>query len=226
MVDSEIGRYAVIVTHNRHELLRRCVDHMIHQVDFILIIDNASNPPVDEWEYPGRAKVVFRALQPPNLSLFWNEGLRYVKELAGARQHIAWDVAILNDDAAPPPGWFITVSDAMRKHGCHAGCSSGTGSVEHVQVHGPEAIPSVSTRLTGWAFILRGESDLRADCTMQWWCGDDDLSMQARKMGGLVTVGGLPVPNDLADTTTVGVLAEQSAKDVQRFVDKWGLRPW
>jgi hypothetical protein len=86
---------------------------------------------------------------------------------------------------------------------------------------------SVLTRLAGWAFILRGEWEgARLDEQFRWWCGDDDISLRARQGGGLVHVGGLHVPNEHADQSTTGVLAGQTALDMQAFVDKHGRRPW
>ena len=92
--------------------------------------------------------------------------------------------------------------------------------------HREDAPCAIETRLTGWAFVLRGEAGLRLDERFRWWCGEDDVSMRARRAGGLVHVGGYPVPNTGANSSTVGVLAEQAAKDMQTFVDKWGVRPW
>lgn len=216
------GKYAVIATRNRPDELQRCIDAIQHQVDMLMVIDNGSDPiaaPV------GIHCVIQRcSMQPPNLSMMWNIGLRYFDQVARTRRHDEWDVAILNDDAIPPPGWFIVVADAMRKYDGYAACSGGTGN--DPVVYGPEAPAAVYTRVQGWAFILRGESELRADEGFPWWCGDDDLSMQARLKGGLVVVPGIDVPNTLANSTTVGPLLEQSALDMQRFVDKWGVRPW
>jgi glycosyltransferase involved in cell wall biosynthesis len=222
---SDPGRYALIVTYNRPQLLVRCVEAIRDQVDLIMIVDNSTEDLIRKDRIGAHVMVMRYQMQPPNLSLFWNMGLRAIEHTAHTRGQKEWDVAVLNDDAIPPPGWFVVVSDAIRKHNAVAGCSGGPTGSDPV-VYGPEAQPAVHTRLAGWAFVLRGEHALRADERFKWWCGDDDLSMQARNAGGLVVVPGMGVPNTEADSTTVGTLMTQSAIDMQSFVDKWGKRPW
>jgi hypothetical protein len=226
-----IPRYAVIATHNRPAELARAVAALAPQCPLIIVIDNASEPPAMPV-VPGAIIHMMRDdEQPPNLSRLWNLGLDEAARLAGAWDLVdesgAYDVAIVNDDAVPPPGWFDELSGAMRKWGATAASSTpfehGAG---YVEMHGPGATPGVHNRLTGWAFVLRGEAGLRFDESMRWWCGDDDVSMQARRAGGLVHVGGYPVPNTGANSSTVGMLAEQAARDMQTFVDKWKCRPW
>jgi len=223
---SDHGSYAIIPTHNRPDHVVQCVAAIQPQVDLIQVIDNASDPPVTRSMFgnPTTMLLTRHMMQPPNLSALWNIGIRAIEQVAFGRRQETWDVAILNDDAIPPPGWFIMVSDAMRKFDGVAACSGGIG--REPVVYGPEAPPAIHTRLQGWAFMLRGERGLKADEMFRWWCGDDDLSMQARNGGGLVTVPGLEVPNLLADSTTTGVLQEQSARDMAFFVQKWGVRPW
>lgn len=220
------GSYAVVVTHSRPELLVRCVNALQPQVDLIQLIDNASDPPVTKsgFSFPMSVFLMRNMMQPPNLSALWNIGLRAVEQVAFARREETWDVAVFNDDAVAPPGWFVVVSDAMRKFDGVAACSGGVGN--DPVVYGSGVTPAVHNRLQGWAFMLRGEKKIRADEMFRWWCGDDDLSMVARNGGGLVVVPGLHVPNFLENTTTTGVLLDQSARDMEFFVQKWGIRPW
>jgi GT2 family glycosyltransferase len=218
------ARFAVVVTHNRPTELGRCLAAISPQVLQVLVVDNASDPPA---EAPAglRNVVVVRDLeQPPNLSRLWNAGLDAVEKYRPEAVDV-WDVAVLNDDAEPPEGWMAAVAGGIRATGAAAGCSVGARHPATV-VHGPQAPANTGTRLHGWAFVIRGETGLRADERLRWWCGDDDLSAKARQAGGLVHVPGFPVPNYHADTTTVGVLAEQAGRDMQTFVDLWGHRPW
>jgi glycosyltransferase involved in cell wall biosynthesis len=218
-----VPRFAVIPTHDRPRELIRCLESLYPQSDFIVVIDNACEPRVSSYVRVPKVRVFRSDEQPPNLSELWNIGIKmsheYTQRDLNARD---WDVAIINDDAVLPPTWWDDVSNAMRQYGAQAGCMNGNLPT---MIHGPNAVPSVATRLTGWAFMLRGESGIHADERFRWWCGDDDISMQARKMSGLVVVPGT-VENTLANTTTVGELAAQSARDMQSFVDKWGVRPW
>lgn len=220
-------RYAVVPTHNRPAELVRLLESVEGQVDQVLVIDNASDPVFQiPAKYHHWVDMHSDPEQPPNLSRLWNNGLRWIEHLEAEVGGTEWDVAILNDDAIVPPGWFDAVGITMREQHAAAGCSCDRRAPGTMFHFGPEMKPSQDTRLTGWAFMLRGELKLRADERFRWLCGDDDLSAQARRAGGIIKVGGFPVQNTLADTSTHGELAIQGAKDMQSFVDKWGERPW
>jgi hypothetical protein len=215
-------RFAVIPTHDRHEMLDNCMEAIGPQVERIFVIDNASNPPVRGRR---QAAVIIRdSQQPPNLSRLWNIGLAAVSLYARVMQYEEWDVAILNDDALPYEGWMESVCAGIRSGTALAGCTMPGVPAPITYDH--NAYPGVSNRVTGWAFVLRGESGIRFDEQFEWWCGDDDISEYARCNGGLVVVPGPEVPNLLANSTTVGANLAQSAIDMQRYVDKHGRRPW
>ena len=132
---------------------------------------------------------------------------------------------MLNDDAVPPPGWWDAVSGAMGDTGCAAGFSDIWGTL-HAPRPMTRADGDIMTRMCGWAFMLRGEVGLRLDERFRWWWGDTDLDWRAREAGGVVMVPGYPVGNTLANTSTVGALAEQAGRDRAAFIEKWGYAPW
>lgn len=212
----------MITTRNRHEYLENCVRSLLSQADTILVIDNKSEPSIRHL--PIAATIIDYHVFPPNISQMWNIGIKWTQLCAQIRRIEHWDVAIFNDDTEVPPGWMVVLSDTMRRMGAAAACSGSAGP--DPVLYGPDLTPGVWNRLTGWAFMIRGESGLELDEDFAWWCGDDDLSMRARQQGGIVRVPGLHVPNFLADSTTNGMLAEQAAKDMAHFVKKWGVRPW
>jgi hypothetical protein len=235
-----IPRGAVVATHNRPMELLRCVEALAPQVDVIVVVDNASDPPVESpRRIPSgsvrhvdidttRVQVLRDLEQPPNLSRLWNLGLDWLADYFAGGDVEGYDVAVVNDDATVPAGWFDALSAAMHDIGADAASHDPFGRVPPGQ---SMLIPrssemSVLNRLAGWAFVLRGEWDgARFDETFRWWCGDDDISYRARGKG-FVLVGGLHVPNEHANQSTTGVLAEQTALDMQAFVDKHGRRPW
>lgn len=80
--------------------------------------------------------------------------------------------------------------------------------------------------MQGFAFILAGERGLRADEQFVWYCGDDDLGRRAAMEGGMVMVPGFHVNHLYPNGQITHELAGAIAGDMQRYVDKWGGRPW
>lgn len=221
---------AVIPTRNRHEMLADCVNSVINQVDAVYIIDNSSDPPIaprpwvhHSWAFVGCAQV---DLDPPNISTLWNCGLSladHAATLAGAQQ---WDVAILNSDVVVPPGWVNALSSAMRSTTALLAYPDQHGGMEQV-LHTLAEPVDLRQRITGFAYLLRGEAGLRADESMAWWYSDDDLDWTAREQGGALLVPGLAVehrcPNGSMEERPE--LAEQAARDRETFIAKWGRAP-
>lgn len=225
----DFGKYAVIPTKDRPDQLWACINSIEAQVDEVIIVDNASDPPVESGPvglsaaHNPRLNIFPDPEQPPNLSRLWNRGLGIAATFAQDDDFERWYVAILNDDALPPPGWMDAMVQALEETDAVAACSHPFGG--GYQLFSSNEQPSVGTRVTGWAFVLK-QPGLDFDERFRWWCQDDDVSMRARQSGGLVYVSGYPVPNTLANTSTNGVLAEQAGRDVQAFVDKWGVHPF
>lgn len=213
--------YAVVLTHDRPGLLARCVDAIAPQVDHVIVVDNASDPPVLLDSKPPNTTVVYVPDQPPNLARLWNRQLDVIASRRWPRR--PWDVALLCDDVEVPAGWFACVSDAMRAHDAAAASTHS---------YAPAPRPYVLTELTNgadrmcpWAFMLPGEKGLRADESMRWWYCDTDLDWQARLSGGTVVAAGPVAVNQLVgDFTARRVdLSLQAHRDGATFNAKWGL---
>lgn len=225
-------RYALIPTHNRPDELARLVGQLEPWADTIVIIDNASQPPVSEADFLGMfpnttVRVIEWPDQPPNLYRMWNVGFEAIHtvEQPPCRSNGQWDIAVLNDDTLLPVGWAHYVSANLRNHGAAA---ASTFPFPHPgeAILKTRADGNIGSRMCPWAFIIRGELGLRADEKFGWWWGDTDLDWQACNAGGVLLLPG-PVPaNTLANSTTVGALAEQAGRDGEYFVTKWGFRPW
>jgi glycosyltransferase involved in cell wall biosynthesis len=220
-----VPSYAIILTHNRPELLDRCVRAVHSQVTQLIVIDNASDPPASPPVLDEHANVVLvDPTQPPNLARLWNWGFEVAAELAAEAQTGQWNLIVLCDDAIVPPGWVSIVTIGMRVHHSVAACT------------GPVAAPLVKTapdndlmhRMPGHAFALAGEAGLRADERMLWWWCDTDLDWRARRAGGMVMLPGPVVANERPNEYTVGrpELAEQAGRDGETFREIWGWRPW
>lgn len=222
-----MANFAIVITHNRPQLLAECVKAIRPQVDVTVVIDNASDPTVMLDDFPAEGNpfiVVNDPLQPPNLSYLWNLGFRMVSQLSHEPQ---WNVAVLCDDVVAPDGWVDTVSSCMRAHGAAAASTHqwrGVGAP--ILKLAPDR--DLQNRMCGWAFIVAGEKGIQADEDLMWWFCDTSIDFQARQNGGMVICPG-PVahnihPNDF--TTRIPLLAQRAGADGEVFGRKWGGRPW
>jgi len=238
-----LPRVAVVPTHNRPVELARLLDAIAPQCHAVFVIDNASTPPVElpeRWPAQGREDpaapgtfllgvrvfVIRDEEQPPNLSRLWNVGLNAAREYVRGGDYAGHDVAVFNDDADVPAGWWNVVSGALRGHPTAAvACTPA-----YARIPGPvlktEPDSDLWSRMTPWAFVARGELDQRADERLRWWWGDTSWDFTARKLGGVLTVPGPIVANTGANSSTVGALAEQAGRDRETFREVWGFNPW
>jgi len=225
--------FAIILTHNRPELLDRCVRAVGPQTDLIIVVDNASDPPVDHEMWisqiadPNFASllVISEPEQPPNLSRLWNIGFGAVAQLhrfCGGSE--SWDLVMLCDDADVPAGWVRLLLDGMRRYGAVAACTLPVG----VPILKREPDRDIILRMPGHAFALAGEAGLRADQRLRWWWCDTHLDWLARKAGGMVVLPGPEVRNERPNDFTVNrpELGEQAGRDGDTFRKIWGWRPW
>lgn len=224
---SAVYRAAVIPTRNRHDLIADCINSVVDQVDRVIVIDNLSDPPIDPEPWHGKVRVVWAPLDPPNISTLWNTGLA----LADARAHRSgaaeWDIAVLNSDVVVPSGWVDTLSVAMRATTAVLAYPDQHGGREQILHTKAEPI-DLRQRITGFAFVLRGEHGLRLDETLAWWFGDDDADWRAREEGGALLVPGIPVEHRCPNGSMYErpELQEQAGRDRETFARKWGRTPW
>lgn len=220
-----MNRFAIILAHNRPELLLQVVAAIGPQVEMVIVIDNASDPPIQlEAGQQWRNVVVPVPDQPPNLARFWNLGITLALEMStpGEQPYIA----VLCDDAVVPAGWFAAVTEAMANTGAVVGCGSGAPLGHATLKTAPDS--DLMGRMTGHAWILDPVSPVRPDESMMlWWC-DTDIDWQARAAGGMVSVGGYPVPNILPNgfMATHPELVPQTGQDGLAFAAKHGGKPW
>lgn len=231
IIDSRPTRYAVIPTHNRPLELRRLLNQLNGQCDVAVIVDNASDPPVSVDDDDELARValdvhvVRDAEQPPNLARLWNVGFERARVAAGGVTADRWDVAVFNDDADVPPGWYDYVAGALRTYDVLAASADSYGHVKSPLVR-REPNRDLMTRMCPWAFVLRGECGVEADEKLRWWWQDTDIEWRLALAGGVVVMPGYVVHNTGANSTTHGELAEQAGRDRRTFAEKWGYNPW
>lgn len=224
-----VPRYAVIPTHNRFDHLVELLSQLGTSCDDVIIIDNASDPPVDlqrllvESLARPTIHIIRDGEQPPNLARLWNRAFEWIE--SRECESDAWDVAVLNDDAKLPPGWYDYVAKALREYDVVAASADAYGHVKTPLVR-RQPDNDLMTRMCPWAFVFRGELCPRADENLRWWWQDTDLEWRFRLAGGTVIMPGYVVKNVGANSSTHGELAEQAGRDRRTFAAKWGYNPW
>jgi hypothetical protein len=223
----DLFRAAVIPTRDRHDLLADCVNSVVDQVDSVIIIDNLSQPPIDPDPWHGKVGVAALPIDPPNISTLWNVGLALADSQAHRAGAEQWDIAVLNSDVVIPTGWVGGLSVAMRATPAVLAYPDQHGGQQTILHTRAEPI-DLRQRITGYAYLLRGETGLRLDEQLAWWYGDDDLDWRAREQGGALLVPGIPVEHRCPNVSTNErpELVEQTGRDRATFQAKWGRTPW
>ncbi len=223
-----VPRYAVIPTHNRPARLLALVVSLGAQCDHIVIVDNASTPPVDQAHLQASVPehcavtVIRDEEQPPNLSRIWNVMFDHCETYEAD----VWDVAVFNDDSVVPAGWYNVVATALREHETAAVAHTGDRPIREPYLLTNFDFPR-DKRMAPHAFVVRGELRLHSDESMHWFYFDDDFSRQAIQAGGVLGVPGPVAVNALASQRTMRSqsLQEQVHKDMATFAAKWGGTP-
>lgn len=215
-------RFVVIPTTGR-ACLYDCLEAITPQVDHVFGIWARQEALDDKWPTGLDVIEVVPTTEKRNISRWWNTGIDKAKWMANVAEAKQWDIAILNDDVIVPPDWFERVAGRMRNMQVAA---ASMGTVHLPVLHTRPGTTRLDQRMSGFAFILAGELGVRADESLEWWCGDNDIDMQSRLKGGTLILPDTGVKHLYPDQSTTGELAAQTAVDMQRFVDKWGFRPW
>jgi GT2 family glycosyltransferase len=222
-----VYRAAVIPTRDRHDLLADCIHSIIDQVDTVIVVDNLSQPPIDPEPWHGSVSVVTAPLDPPNISTLWNIGLALADAAAHQVGAGRWDIAVLNSDVTVPRGWIDGLSTAMRSGPAVLAYPDQHGGRRQI-LHTKAGPVDLRQRITGFAYLLRGEVGMRLDESLAWWFSDDDIDWRARQQGGALLVPGLAVEHRCPNGSMYErpELHEQAARDRETFNQKWGQTPW
>lgn len=192
-------------------MVHDCVASLRDQVDGIVVVANNG---YGAGDLPAGVTVAHDPGPSRNISRWWNLGLDAIEDLDWGR----WNVLVVNDDVVMGPGSVAVLASTLR---AVEAALAFSGSKKRTLSRDD------SERITGWCFMLRGESGLRADERMEWWYGDNDLDWRARREGGSVTVPGVGHvhrdPNGY--TNRVPDLAVQTVRDREVFRAKWGRLP-
>lgn len=233
---SGVPTFAVIPTFGR-PCFEQAAKSIIPQVELTFVIKT------DSFEFtPGAlVDVAEDFTRPKNISRWWNIGLGmamyHARHTLGAS---AWNVLVMNDDVIACPHLVKMLSAGLRNRLINGEfCENLRGQVPIIAY--PDNFPGfgryefnrtaapvdLTKRMSGWCFMIRGETLLTADEQFQWFYGDDDLDWRAREMGGTVMVPGCPVehlyPNE--ETARRADLTARTHVDRELFLAKWGRLP-
>jgi hypothetical protein len=219
-VEAPAGMKFAVVPSAGRPVLVECIKAIWDQVDKIIVIDTGD---AESWlPIDGEHKLSYLFCNKRNnISHWWNDGLDHARYHAVHDGAVTWDVAILNDDAVVPYGWFDAVTQGMRDRDSIAGCSGG----HDVTLRIAEAVP-LDMRLQGFAFVLSQPSNIRANEDLHWYFTDDYIDWESRKLGGMTMVRGFPVDHRFPNGQITSELSALIAQDAQTFVDLYGRRPW
>lgn len=204
--------YAVIASKDRPEMLANLRAQLAGQVTETFVFDNG-------YREPPEGSICAHG-EP--LHAMWNGGLN----LAAAANRGPFNVLVINDDVEVPTDFCARLEAGLRSHPDNwIAYPDVEGRVQPGEV---AAVESKVRSLTGWAFMLRGESGLRFDEQFQWWYGDADIERQVAAAGKrTVTVGGCVARHldPLRSTMDNPDRLAQAEADEQRFAEKWGIDP-
>jgi hypothetical protein len=195
--------------------------------DVIVVANNwQRSDPADWLESSGLPVVVAEGGDDRNISRWWNLGLDLVAQHAGWMGATEWNALVVNDDVVCPPGFVDALAARMRATSAVLAYPDQAGGRTEI-LHTQAAPVPLSQRITGYAFMLRGESGLRADESMAWWFSDDSIDWEARERGGALLVPGIPVEHRAPDVQTNASpeLTAQAGRDRQTFINRWGKAP-
>jgi hypothetical protein len=207
------------------DCLTGMLESLINQVDrFFLVRTEKYVNPIDHPRLVSIESVghlVDPVAEPKNIQHWWNLGIIAAEAQAQMLGLEEWNVLVVNDDIVAPPHLVRTLGRAMRET---TAVLAYPNAFDDRCVMNTEPGPvDLRTRITGWCWMIRGESGITADERFQWWYGDDDLDWTARTMGGALCVPGCAVEH-LYPGQTTGASPELTARthlDRQEFAAKW-----
>lgn len=217
----QVPTYVVIASKNRRVELSELVAS-IKEAAEVIVYDNGYAPPLDI----GAAMVMAANGQP--LHRMWNDGLRVAQAAAEHRGHKAWNVAVLNDDLRIEPDFLSLLDRGLRSDdNIWIAYPDFRGALKPGEVGQFDNPQLAGQTMSGYAFMLRGETGFRFDEQFEWWYGDSDLERTVRDQGKfVVAVGGCHVEHlHPMESTKDPVRLEQARSDEKKYAAKYGLNP-
>lgn len=187
-----------------------------------VIINNGG--PLEHWFYE-QAAVVHDEDPSPHIYRQWNVGLDMCRRwMPGSH------IAVLNDDVELPDNFASRMTQVFANHSPTLAFPNQHGSFFNRDHHwmNKGQHDTLHKRMTGYAFVINGDSSIALDESFKWWYGDDDLDWRAREEDGTYLVNAVTVthhhPNE--STNNSPERQRQADRDRRRFIEKHGKAPW
>lgn len=213
--------YAVAACHRPDiEKMKEALGHLGFPKDRVVVVANGVDPPTTE-DFPEATVITYPTLEYC-MPHWWNLGLEYIT----ARETENYEVFVFNADTFAKGSDVLILAKALRDYDLAATGPDQTGLVtSDIYIETRLTPQDIRFRLPGYAFVLRGELELRADPKFRHWYIDDDIEWQARSHGGTGLVKGVRVQHPIEGNTLTPMLVEFAHEDLERFKDKWGTYP-
>jgi len=209
-----VPTYVVVASKDRGEMLANLRAHLAVQAAGLFVFDNGyDTPPVGSIEAHGWP-----------LHRMWNTGLDMAEKAAEGGPY---NVLVINDDVEVPAGFCAQLAAGLRSDDDNwiAYPNWRNHSLRPGETLATSTDAKSGQTMSGWAFMLRGETGLRFDERYQWWYGDTDLERRVRAAGKhTVCVGGCharhldPLRSTVEDPARVA----QVEADEKLFSEVWG----
>lgn len=191
----------------------------------LTVIVTTQPDPIQRGDLEGLADHLLTFGLPGMLFGQWfNLGFDYIASIdPGPHEVLCIGSSLLGDWSTI--GWL---RDALRSNRL-----TMVGPDLHKQVRAGQLLTTQHEQRTLWnrvpaqCFMVPGELGLRFDDDFRWWFSDDDLEMQARQLGPVAVVGGMPVIMTHPDGHYMTAeQANHATEDRAKFVTKWNREPW
>jgi len=212
---STVPTYVVVASRERPEMLATLRAQLAGQATGLFVFDNGyDTPPAGAIEAHGWP-----------LHRMWNTGLDMAEKAAEGGPY---NVLVINDDVEVPARFCAQLAAGLRSDDDNwiAYPNWRNHSLRPGETLATSTDKKSGQTMSGWAFMLRGETGLRFDERYQWWYGDADLERRVRAAGKhTVCVGGCharhldPLRSTVEDPARVA----QVEADEKLFASVWGV---
>lgn len=220
-----LNLYAVACTYRADvDKMNRTLEMMNLPRNKTIVVANGENPPT-KTDIP-KATVLQYPGDDFNMPNWWNMGLDYVSKKNKGKPY---EVFIFESSTFATQDTVIKLATALRENDLAATSPDRWGQVPAGTVHIEDRLQplqNMAYRMTGYAFVLKGELELRADPKFRNWYPDDDLEWQARQAGGVGMVGQVMVGHPKYGSPLSPMLAKFAEEDREKFKAKWGHYPY